>query len=177
MSRIADDNKLRLRPGAMEFLRAHHRTDYVVPPLNDHGGDVANFVDIFEQVIVGLEKRIVYEVMRFDARKWKRLARLAEIINQILVRYQLRRAALPDAPGSRSFQTNGFIFAGEPPVICSEYIAAFRFGDDAHVMLPHVGEDCAGAFLVEPINLFRAAQKDAAQDERANSLRVCLRIS
>src|SRR5215510_5515703 len=102
MSRIADDNKLRLWPGAMEFPRAHHRADHVVPPLNDHGRNVANLVNIFEQVIIGLEKRIVYEVMRFDARKWKRLARIAEIINQILIRYQLRRAALPDAPGSRS---------------------------------------------------------------------------
>src|SRR5215467_10725691 len=177
MSRIADDNKLRLRPSALEFPRAHHRADYVVPPLNDHGGNVANLVDIFEQVIVGLEKRIVYEVMRFDARKWKRFARFAEIINQILIRYQLRCAALPGAPGSRSFQTNGFIFAGEPPVICFEHIAALRFRDDAQILLPHVGEDCAGAFLVEPINLFRAAQKDAAQDERADSLRVCLRVS
>src|SRR5215467_14638447 len=104
MSRIADDNKLRLRPSAMERPRAHHRTDYVVPPLNDHGGNMANLVDIFEQVIVGLEKRIG-------------LVRLAEIINQTLIRYQLQCAALPDAPCPRSFQTNGFIFAGEPPVI------------------------------------------------------------
>src|SRR5215475_3788141 len=177
MSRIADDNKLRLRPGAMEFPRAHHRADHVVPPLNDHGGNVANLVHIFEQVIVGLEKRIVHEVMRFDARKWKRLARIAELINQILIRYQLRCASLPGAPGSRSFQTNGFIFAGEPPVICFEHIAALRFRDDAQILLPHVGEDCAGAFLVEPINLFRAAQKDAAQDERADSLRASLRVS
>src|SRR5215470_20381105 len=177
MSRVADDNKLRLRPSAVEFPGAHHRADYVVPPLNDHGGNVANFVNIFEQVIVGLEKRIIYEVMRFDARKWKRLARLAEIINQILIRYELRCAALPDAPGSRSLQTNGFIFVGEPPVICFEHIAALRFRDDAHVLLPHVGKDRAGAFLVEPVNLFRAAQKDTAQDERANSLWVSLRVS
>src|SRR5215475_3653729 len=106
MSRIADDNKLRLRPGAMQRPRAHHRADYVVPPLNDHGGNMANPVDIFEKVIVGLEKRIVNEVMRFDARKRKRLVRLAEVINQILIGYQLRRAALPGAPCSRSFQTN-----------------------------------------------------------------------
>src|SRR5215470_12274361 len=177
MARIANDNKLSLRPSAMEFPRAHHRADYVVPPLNDHGRNVANLVNIFEQVIVGIEKRIVYEVMRFDARKWKRLARLAEIINQILIRYELRCAALPDAPGSRSLQTNGFIFVGEPPVICFEHIAALRFRDDAHVLLPHVGKDRAGAFLVEPVNLFRAAQKDTAQDERANSLWVSLRVS
>src|SRR5499426_4731870 len=116
MARVRNDYKLRLGPGPVKIPRAHHRADDVVPPLNDHGGNVANPVDIFEQVIVGLEKRIVNEVMRFDARKWKRLARIAEIINQILIRYQLRCAALPDAPGSRGFQTNGFIFASEPPV-------------------------------------------------------------
>src|SRR5215470_11530821 len=109
MSRIAYDNKLSFRPGAMELPRAHHRADYVVPPLNDHGRNVANLVNIFEQVIVGLEKRVVYEVMRFDARKRKRLMRLAEIINQILIRYQLRCAALPAAPCPRSFQPDGFI--------------------------------------------------------------------
>src|SRR5215510_3702813 len=177
MSRIADDNKLRLRPSAMEFPRAHHRADYVVPPLNDHGRNVANLVNIFEQVIVGLEKRIVHEVMRFDARKRKRLVRLAEIINQTLVGYQLQCAALPDAPCPRGFQTNGFIFASEPTVIRFEHIAALRFRYDALVLLPHVWEDCARALLIEPFNLFRAAQKDAAQHKRANALRMGLRVS
>src|SRR5262247_2653702 len=171
MARIANDYKLRLRPGAMERPRAHDRADYVVPPLNDHGRNVANLVHIFEQVIVGLEKRIVYEVMRFDARKRNGLVRLAEIINQTLIRYQLQCAALPDAPCPRSFQTNGFIFASEPPVIRFEHIAALRFRDDALVLLPHVWEDCARALLIEPFNLFRAAQKDAAQHKRANALR------
>src|SRR5215831_4959924 len=177
MARIANDNKLSLRPSAMEFPRAHHRADYVVPPLNDHGGDVANLVDIFEQVIVGLEKRIVYEVMRFDARKRNGLVRLAEVINQTLIRYQLQRAALPDAPCPRGFRTDGFIFASEPPVIRFEHIAALRFRDDALVLLPHVGEDCARAFLVEPVNLFRAAQKDSAQRERTDALWMSLRVS
>src|SRR5215470_5134661 len=111
MSRIAYDNKLSFRPGAMELPRAHQRADYVVPPLNDHGRNVANLVNVFEQVIVGLEERIVYEVMRFDARKRKRLVRLAEIINQLLIGYEFQCAAFPDAPSSRGFQTNRFIIA------------------------------------------------------------------
>src|SRR5688572_19808329 len=177
MARVRNDYKLRLRPGAMEIPRAHHRAYYVVPPLNYHGGNVTNLVDVFEQVILGLEKGVVYEVMRLDARKRKRLVRLAEIINQTLIGYQLQCAAFPDAPCPRSFQTNRFLFASEPPVICFEHIVALRLRDDAFVLLPHVGEDCVCAFLVEPVNLFRAAQKDAAQDERANALGMSLRVS
>src|SRR5215468_10015005 len=98
MARVRNDYKLRLGPGAMERPRAHHRADYVIPSLNDHRGNVANLLYIFEQVIFGLEKRIVYEVMRFDARNRNGLMGLAEIINQTLIRYQLQGAALPDAP-------------------------------------------------------------------------------
>src|SRR5262245_15158027 len=177
MARIRNDYELRFGPGAMEFPRAHHRADHVVPPLNDHGGNVANIVDIFQQVIVGLEKRFFHEVMRFDARNRNRLVWLAEVINQTLIGYQLQCAALPDAPCPRGFQTNGFIFAGEPPVIRFEHIAALGFRDDALVLLPHVGEDRARAFLVEPVNLFRAAQKDTAQDERADAIRMSLRVN
>src|SRR5215510_14747546 len=89
MARVRDDDKLRLRPGAMELPRAHHRADYVVPPLNDHGGNVAYLVDTFEQVIVGLEECVVREIMHFNAGERKRLERLAEIINQLLIGYEL----------------------------------------------------------------------------------------
>src|SRR5262249_74863 len=69
MSRGANHYKLRRWPGAMERPRAHHWADYVVPSLNDHNRNVANLVNIFQQIIVGLEKCIIDEVMRFDARK------------------------------------------------------------------------------------------------------------
>src|SRR5262249_40902952 len=90
---------------------------------------------------------------------------------------QLQCAALPDAPCSRGFQTNGFNIAGEPPVIRFEHIASLRFGDDALVLLPHVRKDCARAFLVEPVNLIPATQKYSAQREPSDALRMSLRVS
>src|SRR5262249_52174742 len=74
-------------------------------------------------------------------------------------------------------QADGFIIAGEATVIRLEHIASLRSGDDALVLLPHLGEDCARAFLVEPVNLFRTAQKDSAQRERTDALWMSLRVT
>src|SRR5205085_10174799 len=46
---------------------------------------------------------------------------------------------------------------------------ALGFGDGREILFPHVREDRARALLIEPANLFRPAQEDAAQNERAHA--------
>src|SRR6266436_3407297 len=72
VSRIGNDAKLRLRPGLVQLPGAHHRTNDVVPPLNDHGGNVTNPANILDQVVVSLKETIVHKVVTLDASQGQR---------------------------------------------------------------------------------------------------------
>ena len=58
-----------------------------------------------------------------------------------------------------------------------DHVVLFHFGNRRRIGLPSVGENPAGAFLIEPPELRLAQEKDAAQDEFAHALRIHLGIS
>ena len=68
------------------------------------------------------------------------------------------------------------VVAGQALVEGLDQVAALFRRDRRDVVLPVVGEQAAGALLVEPADFLRAAQEDAAQDQAMHALGVGLGI-
>jgi hypothetical protein len=62
-------------------------------------------------------------------------------------------------------------------MIGREQIAALRLRDGSQEILPVIGEERGCALLIIPEDFVAAEREDAADDERGDPLRMCLRIS
>ena len=65
MSSRRDDAELRFGPGAVQIVSGNDRAYRIVTPLDDHGRNVANALDILQQRIIRQED-VVAEIVRFD---------------------------------------------------------------------------------------------------------------
>ena len=74
-------------------------------------------------------------------------------------------ACLPEAPGAGRLAAPRRVGGRESAVIGAEEVVALSFRDRREILLPGVGEEGAGATLVEPADLLLTQEKDAAQDE------------
>jgi hypothetical protein len=56
MTGVGNDLESRFRPGAMQIPGIRHRTNNVVPTLDDHSRQVSNPIDVLQQVIVSIKE-------------------------------------------------------------------------------------------------------------------------
>src|SRR5205085_12023054 len=108
---------------------------------------------------------IVHEVMALNAGKGLRESRICKFLDRLGIEEELRRAALPNRPGTRRCDSHALIIAGQTLVISTNHITAFVLRNDFQKFFPNIGEDPAASFLIEPFNLLRPAEKDSAQHE------------
>lgn len=85
MARVGNDDELGFGPGAMQIPAAGDRTAGVVTAMDDDGGKMADSADVFDQIIIGLEKAIVHEIMALDPGERQSHARFRELIDQRLI--------------------------------------------------------------------------------------------
>src|SRR6185436_4984281 len=67
MAGIRNDTQVSFRPRSVKFPRTHDRTHNVVTALNDDARYVPNLFDVINQVVVGFEEDIIYEVVTLDS--------------------------------------------------------------------------------------------------------------
>ena len=79
MPRVRHDDELGLRPGPVEGPGALQRADDVVTPLDDDGRDVADAVDVLEELAFAQEA-LVDEIMALDPGKGVGEGILAEFL-------------------------------------------------------------------------------------------------
>ncbi|MNS68352.1 hypothetical protein D3C72_1016320 [compost metagenome] len=119
---------------------------------------------------------MVAEVVAFDAGNRQRTLRLGETVDYQRVRAQGRGAALPGRPGLGRVHLGDLVVADQAFVERSEQVVALVQRDRRDVVLPVIGEQAAGAGLVEPFDFLRTAEKDPAQDQAVYPLRMGLRV-
>ena len=71
---IGDDAQIRLWPGAGKVDGDLRRCHHIVAAMHDHAGNVPQAVRGADQLIVGVEKAAMHEVVAFDARKRERVS-------------------------------------------------------------------------------------------------------
>src|SRR5882724_1962509 len=161
----------------MQVPGARHRADDVVTALDDHAGNVANLSDILDQIIVGRKEAVVHEVVTLDAGEGLRESRIGKLLDRLGIKKEFRRRALPNGPRARRFKSYLLVIAGQPLMISADHVVTFSFGNDFQKLFPNVGEDPTAAFLIEPFDLIRPAEKDSAQHEFGRALGMLLSIS
>ena len=67
----------------MQIPGARDRTDNIIAALNNDAGNMPDAADIFNQIIVGREERVVHEVVTFDARESERKLRVAQTFRSV----------------------------------------------------------------------------------------------
>lgn len=143
--------------------------------MHDHPGQVGDARHVAQQ-LVRLEEGVVDEIVAFDAGDGQRPVRIGEAIHHLAVGAQRGGAPLPAGPGLGGVHLGDLVAAGQAPVERGHQVVALVLRDRRQVILPVVGEQPAGAFLVEPAELVRAAQEDAAQDQCLDPLGMGLRV-
>src|SRR5258708_22339276 len=170
MSGVRNDLQIGLRPCPVQFPGARDRTDNIIHAVQDDRRDMTNPTNILDQEILSFKERIVHKIMAFDARKCRCKLGIAEFLDQVRILEEFRGASLPDAPGACSLQSDLRVFAGQSPVISSHHVTPFRPWNYIYKLLPDIREDPAGAILIEPLDLFWAAKKNAAQNQLSNTI-------
>lgn len=175
MPGVADDLQFAVRPGLVQGPGIVQRTDGVVAAMHDHARQMGDAVHVLEQ-LVGPEEALVDEEVVLDARDRQRPARLGEAVHHHGVGAQRGGAALPGRPGLGGVHLGDLVATGQALVEGRQQVAALFRRDRRDIVFPIVREQAAGAFLVEPVDVLRTAEEDAAQDQRMDPLGMGLRV-
>ena len=168
--------QLRFRPGLVQVPGVGQRAHHVVAAMHDHPGDVGDAVRVAQQLVLDLEEAAVDEVVVLDAGEGQRELRVFVAVDEVVVHVQEAGGAFPHAPCPGRGQPGGFVIAGQATVEGGDQVVPLHRRDRVDVVVPGVGEQAAGAFLVEPFQLPAAQHEDAAQDQLGHALRMGLRI-
>src|SRR5262249_10869813 len=98
---VGDDVVLRFRPAPVEIPGGDRRAHDVVAPLDDDARDMPDPLDVVEQLIRMAQERAVDEVVALDPRERIREIGPCGVGDDLRVRAQPARRALPDTPGAR----------------------------------------------------------------------------
>ena len=175
MAGIADDLQLAVGPGLVQRPGVVQRADGVVAAMHDDARQMGDLRHVTQQ-LVRLEKGVVDEVVALDTGDGQRSVRLAEALDHLGIRAQGGGAPFPGRPGLGRVHLGDLVGAGQALVESLHQIAAFVWRNRREVVLPVVGEQAAGALLVEPAEFLRPTQEDAAQNQPVHALRMRLRI-
>ena len=175
MARVGHHDQFRAGPGLVEFPGRAHGADEVIAPLDDDAGNAGEALGI-PQELCWLQEGLVDEVMTLDARQGEGKVGAGELMLQVGVFQQGGGSAFPEGPGLGGGQAGDFVIPGEAPVIGLEEILVFLRGNGGQKILPPVREDPPGAILIEPGDLLRPAEKDAAYNQGGDPLGVGLGI-
>src|ERR1700752_1951133 len=85
VARVGDDLKCGLGPFAVQIPGVHNGTNYVIPSMHDNCRDVSNHIDMFQQIVISFEERVVLKVMTLDASKGEGFLGFAKVIDHPLV--------------------------------------------------------------------------------------------
>src|SRR5205814_9495033 len=88
-----------------------------------------------------------------------------------------RGAARRATPGARGLDANLLVIAGQAAIVSADHVAALALGDYFQKFFPDVRENPAGAFLIEPFDFLRPAEKDAAEHQLGHPIGVLLGVS
>ncbi len=159
----------------MQFPGRAQGADQIVTPLHDDPGNALQPVRV-PQELIGLKRGLMGEVMTLDAGQGQGEVGAGEMVLDVGIGQEGGGATLPHRPGLGGGESGDLIVAGETAVVGAHQVAAFRDGDGGEEVAPIVGKDPTGTLLIEPGDLRRSTEKDTAQDQGANPLRVGLGI-
>src|SRR5262249_4250568 len=148
----------------VELPRRDRGAHDVVAPLDDDARDVPDLLNLVEKLLRLPQERPVNEVVALDSRERLREAVAPEAGDELRVGKEAAGGSLPEAPGARGAHAHRRVLAREPPVVGGDQVAALGGRDRLEVLLPRVREEEARALLVEPRDLLRPDEEDAAQD-------------
>ena len=143
--------------------------------MHDHRRQVGDLGQITDQ-LVRFEEGVVHEVVAFDASDRQRPLRFGKAVDHQRVGAQGGGTAFPGGPRLGGVHLGDLVVTGQALVEGLDQIAAFLRWYRCDVVLPVVGEQAAGAFLVEPLDFLRPAQEDAAQDQAVHAFWVSLSV-
>ena len=123
------------------------------------------------------QEGVVAEVVAFDAGNRQCTLWLGETIDHQRVGTQGRGAALPGGPGLGRVHLGNLVVTDQTLVERGKQVVALVQRDGRDVVLPVIGEQAAGAGLVEPFDLLRTAEKDPAQNQTVYTFRMGLCVS
>src|SRR5215467_11619228 len=143
MTGIVYELKIGLRPRAVQIPSTTNRTDDVISTLNDNRGNLANSVQIVQELAVPTEEAAVNKVMTFNARQ--RARERGPLAGRDLprIRTQIARRTLPDRPGPSGSKAYSPIRTRQPLVVGPDHIAPLCLGDWSKILLPSVWKDCS----------------------------------
>src|SRR6202050_2345872 len=176
MSGVADDAQVGLRPYAVQIPCAGGGADDIVTSLHDGSRNVPDARHVVEQLRFTAQKAAIHEVVAFYASHCERELILAPLLDVVGIAAQEAGGCLPYRPGARGRQRGALLVAGEALVIGTHEIVALVRRDRVAIGFPVIGEQIAGAMLIEPTNLGVAQQKDSAQHQLGHPIRVCFGV-
>src|SRR2546429_4341636 len=100
--------------------------------------------------------------MTLNPCKGERKLWVREFLDRLVIKQEFRSAAFPDAPRARCFDPDLLVVARQTAIVSADHIAALVLRNHFHVLFPHIRKEPARAFLIEPFDLFRATEKNAA---------------
>src|SRR6185437_681760 len=101
-----------------------HGTHDVITALYDDRGNVADAMDIVDELIVGAQEAAVDEVVTFDARERLGVTVLVELRDVIRRRAQVTGCGLPDGPGLRRTLAHRWLIAPQARVVSAHHVTA-----------------------------------------------------
>src|SRR5260370_15659416 len=114
--------------------------------------------------------------MALNARERLCKSWISKSFDRLGIKEQFRSRPFPDTPRARSFDTDFLVIASQPSIISTHHIVALIFRNNLDELFPHVRKDPTCAFLIEPLDLFRPAEKNPAQHHFRRELRIGLSI-
>ena len=174
MSRVGDDHVARFRPRKVKLVGREDRAHCVVASLHDGAREMTAAVDAREQRIVGQED-IVHEVMRLDASYGQRDGVFVEVCHQLRIGQQGRARAFIAAPRVRRRHVHSRVGIGQAAIVAAEQVASLSLGKKAGERAPCFRKD-KPHLVEEPLDLQRAAQENAAQDQSLDAIGMRLGI-
>ena len=112
--------------------------------------------------------------MTLDAREGFSKSWIGKPLDRLGIEIELRSCSFPNRPGARGCDANLVVVAGESTIVSAHHVVAFIFRDDLDEFFPDIGKDPTTTFLIEPLDLFRPAEKDAAQHQLRCAIRMSL---
>ena len=162
----------------MQIPSALHRADDVIAALHDHSRDVADLRHPIEELVGVVQEAAVDKVMALDACERIGEFGIVEFGDVAGVEAQEARGALPFRPATGGFAAHGGVVAGETTIVGRHHLAALGLREQPDELGIELRVQRAGTVrcAVEPIELPRAHQEDAAQHELGDPRRMGLRV-
>ena len=171
MPRVADDDELRVGPGARELKGGRDGRAEVKAAVDEHAWNAGEARCVAQKRAL-LEPGRVREVVRTDADEGELGVRRPVAVGRPAVRLERDDGVLPCEPVGRRLHTHVLVGVLHQPCVRGEHVVVAGAGMET---LPRRREEAPNA-AVEPVELGPSAHGHAEEDDLGHTLRVPLRV-